>query len=384
MVDRLSDSMPPEFDYTFTEDELKNILGYMESHQQTNEPRPEFGTVPFVGQGSSVPLQFQPHTADSLGQQTPSHSGDSQSFEDGGVAVKQEPVVDHLGLPRSSHEAASVLPHLNGFFPPTQPAAVGPPPSQIHKTSPLSVPTDAAPLETRSPSTTGTSTYHASYAGNHKKDAHKGHISHSTVEKQRRDRINALIDELRDMVPPQSANSAAQDGTDSKRPKHVVLSDTIQLIRDLQDKARLSSSPQPGDKGQGASELFRRTYSDRNISEAGRPPSSPPELPLAPEGALPSSGVVVEQGEGCLYVKVNCKDRRGLLSDIITSLKAIPLEITTAAVTTTGNGYVHDVFQVKVDPTSACSAQDIQCHVHATMYNLTESHLGDKRRRTRG
>ena len=91
----------------------------------------------------------------------------------------------------------------------------------------------------------------------------------------------------------------------------------------------------------------------------------------APEGALPSSGVVVEQGDGCLYVKascscmagihltasdaphaaigrtqhgalvrvryhtadilrslqVNCKDRRGLLSDIIMSLKAIPLEV---------------------------------------------------------
>lgn len=46
---------------------------------------------------------------------------------------------------------------------------------------------------------------------------------------------SALL-QLRDMVPPQSANSAAQDGTDSKRPKHVVLSDTIQLIRDLQDK----------------------------------------------------------------------------------------------------------------------------------------------------
>lgn len=45
-----------------------------------------------------------------------------------------------------------------------------------------------------------------------------------------------LLVQLRDMVPPQSPNSAAQDGLDSKRPKHVVLSDTIQLIRDLQHK----------------------------------------------------------------------------------------------------------------------------------------------------
>lgn len=47
----------------------------------------------------------------------------------------------------------------------------------------------------------------------------------------------------------------------------------------------------------------------------------------APEGALISSGVVVEQGESCLYVKVNCRDRRGLLGDIILALKAMPLEV---------------------------------------------------------
>ena len=47
----------------------------------------------------------------------------------------------------------------------------------------------------------------------------------------------------------------------------------------------------------------------------------------APEGAPVSSGVVVEQGEACLYVKVNCRDRRGLLGDIILALKSMPLEV---------------------------------------------------------
>lgn len=42
--------------------------------------------------------------------------------------------------------------------------------------------------------------------------------------------------QLRDLVPPQSHNSAVQDSTDSKRPKHVVLSDTIALVRELQNK----------------------------------------------------------------------------------------------------------------------------------------------------
>lgn len=36
----------------------------------------------------------------------------------------------------------------------------------------------------------------------------------------------------------------------------------------------------------------------------------------------------MEQGESCLYVKVNCRDRRGLLGDIIMALKAMPLEVT--------------------------------------------------------
>lgn len=64
------------------------------------------------------------------------------------------------------------------------------------------------------------------------------HISHSTVEKQRRDRINSLIDELRDLVPPQAGcgPGEAGEGSDSRRPKHVVLSDTIQLVRELQEK----------------------------------------------------------------------------------------------------------------------------------------------------
>ena len=63
-------------------------------------------------------------------------------------------------------------------------------------------------------------------------------ISHSTVEKQRRDRINSLIDELRDLVPSQQgAEADAAAGNDaSRRPKHAVLSDTIALVKELRTK----------------------------------------------------------------------------------------------------------------------------------------------------
>lgn len=41
--------------------------------------------------------------------------------------------------------------------------------------------------------------------------------------------------QLRDLVPAQPLTSQ-QDGLDNKRPKHVVLSDTIALVKELQDK----------------------------------------------------------------------------------------------------------------------------------------------------
>lgn len=47
----------------------------------------------------------------------------------------------------------------------------------------------------------------------------------------------------------------------------------------------------------------------------------PVELPTAPEAGGSATGVLVEQGIGCLYVKLNCKDRKGLLSDVVSALK---------------------------------------------------------------
>ena len=42
--------------------------------------------------------------------------------------------------------------------------------------------------------------------------------------------------QLRDLVPPSATSTAQQEGFDNKRPKHVVLSDTIALVKELQDK----------------------------------------------------------------------------------------------------------------------------------------------------
>lgn len=48
--------------------------------------------------------------------------------------------------------------------------------------------------------------------------------------------LSAVL-QLRDLVPP-SASVKGPDGGDIKRPKHVVLSDTIALLRHLKEKVR--------------------------------------------------------------------------------------------------------------------------------------------------
>jgi hypothetical protein len=73
----------------------------------------------------------------------------------------------------------------------------------------------------------GDATYHRSNSGG-------GTLSHSTIEKQRRDRLNGLLDELGAMVPPSDGR-----GEGGRRPKHVILSDAIALLGSLQEQLRL-------------------------------------------------------------------------------------------------------------------------------------------------
>lgn len=357
---------PNEFDYTFTDKELQDILGFMEHQAGGPDTAVTMAAPPFfaVPPPSGLGLQFQPHPA-------PVQSGSTSHlapFDHSSTAgVKGEVASSSTGF------APTVL-GANGF-----PLAGGHPRTRSSAFAAAS--TSMNPSDRRLQQIPGTAT-------NRQDKEPRQHISHSTVEKQRRDRINSLIDELRDLVPPSSpANSSQQDGLDNKRPKHVVLSDTIALVKELQDKARLGEVNQPAKQEEHAQALLQRSYPEgstsRSSDQSGSPrANSTPDLPLAPEGAPVSSGVVVEQGESCLYVKVNCKDRRGLLGDIIMALKAMPLEITTAAITTTHEGNVYDVFQVKLDEDHALwTAQDVQSQVHSNLYSNFLSGSGDKRRR---
>jgi hypothetical protein len=196
-----------------------------------------------------------------------------------------------------------------------------------------------------------------------------GQISHSTVEKQRRDRLNSLIDELSDIVPPADPKYG-NDASSVRRPKHVVLSDTINLLKAMQAKLQIEEAEICTLKQQAAAvtAIAAASHQQQGMAAAaaacgnGSPlsPAGSPEgccdtgaaaLPLAPEGAVPTSGVLVEQGVNCLFVKVNCRDRKGLLSDVVSALRAFPVVICTAAITTTKDGTVHDVFEVRAAAT---------------------------------
>jgi len=210
-------------------------------------------------------------------------------------------------------------------------------------------------------------------------------VSHSLVEKQRRDRINSLIDELRELVPPQEVQPG--EPMDVKRPKHIVLSDTISLLRRLMQNGTLDGSGfvkwEQGQEREGTSNVAgssQGTFGEGSGDMQGK--SSGMTLPL--QETIFADGVTVEAGQGCLLIKINCKDRRGLLSDIITHLRRMPLEIKSAAVTTTAESCVMDVFEVVLDADSGLSAQDVQCNMQAFLYSSNLESSGDKRRRQDG
>ncbi|GLI62913.1 hypothetical protein VaNZ11_005752 [Volvox africanus] len=116
-------------------------------------------------------------------------------------------------------------------------------------------------------------------------------LSHSTIEKHRRDRINHLIEELGDMVPPLDARYRCE-GADSaglKRPKHAVLADVVARYRLLQaenDSLRRQlaiASLQPGGSGTGSGS------SSASDSASGYGTGQPPQHRQSPPAVMQST-----------------------------------------------------------------------------------------------
>ena len=202
-------------------------------------------------------------------------------------------------------------------------------------------------------------------------------VSHSVAEKQRRDRINTLIDELRELVPIdlESAEAANQPyGEDpSKRPKHVVLSDTIKFVRNVLIMQRQQQMKmQQAEMSQGGGSVKKEPTNGSDAvsqnSSGGKPhrqssgngDSKSSGRPRRREGSAVSDSsndsdsqadgieIFVSKLESNNQYSVNVcgKDRNGLLHDITRALKSLDLEIKTATIKTEASGLVSDTFAV--------------------------------------
>ncbi|KAL4517243.1 hypothetical protein Ndes2437B_g06847 [Nannochloris sp. 'desiccata'] len=415
MKDSLNISDLGDFEYTFTNRELEDVLGFIERRQSgiSTEEAVEDPNLPFF-LPASVPLalQFQPHQSD------PSLCLNLD-------AVACPPGEEVTGGIASQIAAAGYIPCIfdNEEEDENNKSTIPLPGSMLLPGEEQQDVTNGR--EGAAPSTRSKTVF-AGIPQASKEQRHmeiKASISHSTVEKQRRDRINSLIDELRELVPPQPTDKEAEQrngavplnnppsySEPSRRPKHAVLSDTIALVRDLRSQlaAVQIEATQAQQKG-----IATPVYTTAANTPPGTSSPSPPSelqvgigpaavaaaaaaaVAVAAGAASPFStstpgpeGVEIAAGKGCMYVKVHCRDRHGLLADIVRTLKAIHLEITTAAITTTAAGNVYDVFQVTLTPgTAKTTAENIRDSVIAVLASNIGPDGGDtvseKKRRAR-
>eukprot|EP00798_Chlamydomonas_sp_ICE-L_P027355 gene27355-4656_t len=171
----------------------------------------------------------------------------------------------------------------------------------------------------------------------------KGPISHSTVEKQRRDRLNLMIEDLAQQVPPDSKYKS--DGTAAvRRPKHIILSDTLNLLTLLKDKLNcydnmVKLEPQTIDQFQGSCKSARGQQAAGSLSSLQLP------LPIGSTRLMSGMGVLVEIGLDSIWrINMHCRDRKALLADIFDALiRLMPISVLAASVVTSPQGVVQNI-----------------------------------------
>ena len=210
-------------------------------------------------------------------------------------------------------------------------------------------------------------------------------VSHGASEKQRRDRINAMIDELRMLVPGQAG------GGEGRRSKYIVLQDTINMIAALKARCQAQERELVALRAAGASEGASGGVQTQDQQQQmmmlmgqdgqGLDPVREESIrnPANGTNSTLNSGqtinVAVEMGEEICYVKIKAPDRQGLLQDILNALHALPMTVQRAVVTTDSeNGvvFVTDIFELKINTAipveQRMSPEDVKTHIHQSMH----------------
>jgi len=428
-----------EGEYTFTDKELYEFLEVMNtppgkpparwpmanrnnmSGMDTNGTN---NVMDFVNMPSALPLQFHPHLSPD-NQLLSQHINGQLSREvgqmgAGGLAVKQEwdTRADMTAAPMMNGNMC----HMNGGGLPGVPTVKGFNPVMPSGLNGMANGRGMEP-EMILDSEACLGPVMGSNLVEHKEEEQPTKVSHGASEKQRRDRINSMIDQLRVLVPPKGAaqsastvSSADQAIIEGKRSKYVVLAETIQLIsvqqRQLAEKdaelARLREWKRAHEAEGGGNhhpevssleqemlktqmlQIKSPTSSDNRDKTSGsnKMDDSEEESNFSPsnsdrkasEGSSPASGVVVDMGTSHCYIKVWMVDRRGLLSDILNALQPLPLEVKRAAITTSPDGVVTDIFDVKLDDGVSLTSEQLKGQVERSLRAMEETTLGAKRR----
>ena len=233
---------------------------------------------------------------------------------------------------------------------------------------------------------------------------HKPRKPHPVVEKARRDGINALIEELRYIVPEGGWKSSSsefkkttslRDALDAihgveeksvdKRTKRAVLLDAISSIENLKSHMKTlveGGAAEESPKEEGA-DLQTAVSQDGKTFEVENMKKVEAHIELkASEGEAKANG---------MQVKISYFDRRGFLADECVAMRSLGLTIKSAELPKPNrNGFVEDTFEVETDGTHEMSEADVDAMTKDLVEALDETQsiyyqsqqAGEKRART--
>ena len=352
--------------FTFTHDELETALHYLEPHGPSGMPELERGfnylsdhaQAPYYPQGTpGYAHSHSHHTTYKVGVSAP-------------PGQQHQPQGQHMWYGNHSPPVATASHPMPSSGPASAPPAYaaagsrGPPPNPSSSAAKTNGAVTSAKASSKSGSKGGRSVKgpqsipnqflpRKSNKTNKKGDGGaKGQVSHSVAEKQRRDRINTLIDELRELVPSdrEAAGNEAYADDPSKRPKHVVLRDTITFVRVTLDRQRREQGAKGSQMSVGVGELGgvprRRAESLASEESVSQDEESTDTRDSTSEAIEISVTKIESQASEKYSVNVSGTDRNGLLHDITRSLNSMSLEIKTAVIKTEACGKVSDTFEV--------------------------------------